>query len=159
MPKTAMKTKAQNSAIFGLGARLKCSHEDLRELAFDVTNGRTDQISELTFDEANGMISRLGGRPFVKNPQFDSKRAEQHRKQEAGVETIATGTHKDFMRSLARKRGMDAAGLGDLSAKVNKGLREPRTSKEVNRVVEAIKAMNRRDRTFNAFKKDEKEAA
>lgn len=158
MPKL-MKTPAQNKAIFGLAAKVGCSHDDLRELAFDVTKERTDSLKQLTFDEANAMIRRLGGRAFNAPSQFNSKRTEQHYKQKAGIETIATATHVDLMKMLARKRGMSEEGLGDLSARVNKGLKKPRTSKEVSRVIEAIKAMNERDKTFNVFKKEQKEAA
>ena len=153
MPKL-LKTSAQNRAIFGLGAKRNWGHEDLRELAFDVTGGRTDSLKALTFDEANGMIRRLGGRAFDQPNQFGSKRTENWRRQKAGIKTIATAKHIDLMTSLARKRGMSEDGLGDLSARVNQGSRKPRTSKEVNRVVEAIKAMNTRDRVFNLKKQE-----
>lgn len=152
-----MKTLAQNKAIFGLGAKMKCSHEDLQELAYDVTAGRTASIAKLSFEEANGMIVRLGGRAFSPNPP--SRRTEQYHRQKEGVQAIATATHLDYMRRLARGRNMSDQGLGDLSSKVNKGERSPRTSKEVNRVIEAIKVMNKRDQTFGAFKKEDKEAA
>lgn len=151
------KTLAQNRAIFGLGSKMKCSHEDLQELAYDVTGGRTASIAKLTFKEANGMIERLGGRPFTQRPR--SARTDQYHRQKAGIEAIATSTHIDHMKRLARERNMSDDGLGNLSARVNKGVRIPRTSKEVNRVIEAIKAMNERDRTFGAFKKKDKEAA
>lgn len=156
MPRKKMKTLAQNKAIFGLGAKRHCSHEDLQELAYDVTGGRTASIAKLTFDEANGMIVRLGGRAFSDQPR--SRRTENYHRNKAGINAIATSTHIDFMKRLARRRQMNDEGLGDLSAKINSGVRNPRTSKEVNRVIEAIKAMNQRDRTFN-LKRDDKEAA
>lgn len=149
MPKL-MKSNTQNKAIFALGAKWKMHHEDLRDLAFDVTQGRTDKISELTFDEANGMISRLGGTPF----HSKSKRTVQHYRQQAGIKQIATEKHLKLMRDLAERRGMSAEGLGDISAGVNKGNRTPHTTKEVNNVIEALKAMNKRDRIFGAFKQE-----
>lgn len=157
MPKFIPRTKAQNSAIHSLLGKYKFDGESKAEFVFDITNGRTESTKEMSFDEANEMIHRLGGRTFTK--QMMSRRTENYHKQKDGIETIATSTHKDHLKKLARERNMSEAGLGDLSARVNKGLRTPRTSKEVNRVIEAIKAMNRRDRTFAGFKKEDKEAA
>lgn len=151
-----MKTPAQNKAIFGLGAKMKCAHEDLRELAFDVTRGRTDSIKQLTFDEANGVIKRLGGRPFTK--EFKPRRTEQYHRQEAGVKKLVTAAHLDHLTILARECGMTQEGLESLCKRMIK-VKKPRTSSECNKVIEAIKAMNARDRTFGGFKKQEKEAA
>ena len=151
------RTNIQNSKMFGLASKLGLSHEDLRDLAFEVSGERTDHTSELSVKEADRLIERLEKLlPAKKEP---SKRTVQYRRQVAGIEQIATATHLDWMNTLARGRSMSEQGLGDLSAKVNGGNRKPRTSKEVNRVIEAIKAMNRRAKTFGAFKKDEKEAA
>ncbi|MBS1793378.1 MAG: hypothetical protein JSS81_05965 [Acidobacteria bacterium] len=152
-----MKTTAQNRAIFGLGAKLGCGKEELRELAYDVTGGRTDALSKLTFDEANGMIQRLGGRPFTKT--FNSRRTENYHRQKAGVETIVTTEHLEKLSKLwFAKPHRTAEGLEALCQRINK-TPKPRTAKECSRVIEAIKSMNKRDQTFSAFKKDDKEAA
>lgn len=150
------KTLQQNRAIFGLGQKRGCAHEDLRELAFDVTNGRTDSIKELNFDEANGMILRLGGRVFT--PQFGSKRTEQHHRQRAGISQIATAKHLKLMKDLAAKRNMTEDGLERLCRRML-DKPAPRTTSDTNKIIEAIKAMNKRDATFGAFNKDKKEAA
>lgn len=153
-----MKTPAQNRAIFGLGAKRSCTHEDLRDLAFDVTGGRTDALSKLTFDEANGMIERLGGRPFTR--QFNSRRTENYHKQKAGVETIVTTEHLEKLSKVwFAKAHRTAEGLEALCQRINK-TPKPRTTKECSKVIEAIKSMNKREQTFSAFKKDDdKEAA
>ena len=157
-PKFRPRTKAQNSIIHSLLGRFGFKSEDKAELVYDITGGRTEHSSEMSFAEAEQMINRLGGNPRRKKESDAAPRTVQARRREAGVETIATATHKDLMNRLARGREMSEQGLGDLSARVNKGTRSPRTSKEVNRVIEAIKNMNRRDKTFN-LKQDDQEAA
>lgn len=155
MPKQ-MKTLSQNKAIFALGARRGCAHEDLRELAFDITGGRTDSIKQLTFDEANGVITRLGGRA-VTEPGV-SRRTTQYRRQQAGVKQIVSPLQKGLIEKLVRGRGITAEGERSLCQRIIKR-DEPTTTVEANKIIEALKAMNTRDRVFGAFKKDEKEAA
>lgn len=158
MPSKLMKTPAQNKAIFGLGAKLGCGHEELRELAFDVTNGRTDSLKALTFDEANGMIRRLGGRAFSKPNEFRSKRSQQYDKQKTGVETIVTIQHLEKLRRIwFAKPHRTEDGLKAMCQRVIK-LDKPRTTKECNKVIEAVKSMNTRERLFGT-EKQEKEAA
>lgn len=143
MPKLT-KTSAQNRAIFGLGAKLGCSHEDLRKLAYDVTNERTDSIKALTFDEANGMIRRLGGRAFDQPNQFTSRRTENYHKQKAGIKTIVTVRQKGLIERLIRQRNITADGERALCRRIIK-CDEPRTTSEANKIIEALKAMNARD--------------
>lgn len=154
MPKQ-MKNLAQNKAIFGLGARLKCSHDDLRELAFDVTGGRTDSIKDLTFDEANGMIRRLGGRAFNPPNQFNSRRTENYHKQKAGIKTIVTAEHLQKLNDVwFAKPHRTAEGLEAMCLRTIK-VCPPRTAQECSKVIEGIKAMNSRERRFGAFEKKE----
>lgn len=157
MPKQLTKTLAQNKAIFGLASKMHCGREDLAELVFDVTGGRTEHISKLTFDEANGVIVRLGGRAFT--PQFNSKRTEQYHRQKAGVEQIVSQAHLAKLNQIwSAKPDRTNEGLTQLCQRVIKSDR-PRTTKDCNKIIEAIKSMNQRNRAFGAFQKDEKEAA
>jgi len=156
MPKL-MKTTGQIKAIFALGHKVGCGHEELRELAFDVTKERTDSLKALTFDEANGMIRRLGGRAFDKPNQGFSRRTIQRRKQIAGVETIVSQAQLAKLQKLADGRGMSNEGLKSMSLRMIKK-EKPTTTKECGKLIEAIKAMNTRDRTFTGFNKN-KEAA
>jgi len=150
-----MKTNAQNKRIFGLKAKLGLEHEDLREIAFLVSDGRVEQISKLTELEAAAIIRTLESKlPQSQQPEV-SRRTINYRRQKAGVEIIVTPTHLDYMRKLWRKvEGRTDEGLESLSLKVIKHAK-PRTSKECSKVIEAIKAMNSREKTFGAFKKEE----
>jgi hypothetical protein len=150
MPK--FRTKQQNSRMFGLASKCGLSHDDLRDYAAEVSNGRTDHTSELYTNEAQTIIKRLES---IVNPKPVSRRTVNYRRQQAGIQQIATQKHLKLMNDLAAKRKLSEEGLSDLSARVNDGNREPRTTKEVNRVVEALKDMIRRDRVFGAFPKKE----
>lgn len=155
------RTAAQNKAIHSLLNKFNFDTDSKAEMVADITGGRTESTKEMFFDEANVMIARLGGSAFSNagQPAARPRRTENYHRQKTGVEQIATATHIDLMRSRARARGMTEDGLGDLSARVNRGVRQPRTSKEVSRVIEAIKAMAKRDNALNSFSKDKKEVA
>ncbi len=160
MPKFRPRTKAQNSAIHSLLNKFNFDRDSKAEMVADITDGRTESTREMSFVEANVMITRLGGNAFANTGEpARPRRTDNYHRQKAGVQQLATSTHIDLMRTRARKRGITEDGLGDLSARVNRGNRTPRTSKEVSRVIEAIKAMNARDRISEPFKKDEREAA
>lgn len=138
------KTTDQLRAIFGLGRKLNCEKADLEEMAFDLTNGRVERLSLLSFDEANAMIVRLGGEPFLRSAVNVSRRTENYRRQKAGVKRVESRRHLDLIDELARLRNMSPAGLERLCLRVIKKSR-PATTAEGNKIVEALKAMNRRD--------------
>src|SRR4051794_6836009 len=62
------------------------------------------RLSELTFDEANAVIVKLGGTAF--SLRGFSKRTENYRKQQAGIKTIETDAHLGLIDELARGRGI-----------------------------------------------------
>ncbi|HUF02823.1 MAG TPA: hypothetical protein VMM38_01465 [Aridibacter sp.] len=135
------KTNAQIKRMFGLGRPLGCGKEELEELACDVTNGRTERLSKLTFDEANAMIERLGGDAF---PVSRSLRTVQYHRQKAGVTQIVTPRQMKYLEDLAAKRNITDEGLERLCRKIlGRGL--PRTTKDANKVIEALKSMIARD--------------
>lgn len=144
------KTPAQNKAIWALASKRGFAEEDLRDLCEQEFGSRS--ISKLTFDKANHLISKLGGNPF---PTAElSRRGVQYHRQKAGVEQLPSQTHISLMWKLARERGMTDDGLASLCWKML-GHSKPRTTKETSKVIEALKAMNKRD----ANKAAEKEAA
>lgn len=136
-----IKTHAQLQRIFGLAKPLGCTKEDLEDLAFEITNGRVERLSLLSFDEANAMIERLGGSPLSQTPG----RTLRHRRQKAGVPQIASHAQIAMLRKIAEKRGITEEGLERLCRRMLRGQPRPRTTAEANKIIEAIKAMNRRD--------------
>jgi hypothetical protein len=146
MKNSQPKTVEQLRAIFGLGKNVAMAKEDLEELAFDITGGRTERLSELTFDEANAMITRLGGDAFPSPSGPTPRRTENYRKQKAGVKTLVTTHQLNLMETLWFKvPNRTAAGLVAICQRVNKGLDRPRTTEQCNRVIEAVKSMNARE--------------
>jgi hypothetical protein len=134
------KTHGQLQRIFGLAKPLNCGKQDLEELAYEISEGRVERLSLLSFDEANAMIGRLGGEPFGEL----ARRTVNHRRQKAGIPQIATRRHLKLLYDLADRRGISEDGLGRLCRRMIQKTK-PRTSAEANKIIEAIKAMNKRD--------------
>ena len=101
------------------------------------------RLSELTFDEANTLIVRLGGEAFPA-PGHVAKRTENYRKQKANVKTLVTGRQLRMMKDLADKRNMSQIGLASLCMRIIKRS-APTTTAQCNKVIEALKSMNARD--------------
>lgn len=141
--KSQPKTTEQLRAIFGLGKGLGFAKEDLEQMAAELTDGRVERLSLLSFEQANAMISHLGGDPFpVSGPV--PVRTANYRRQKAGVKQIETAKQLNLIDELARLRNMTPEGLERLCLRM---IRKPRpaTTAEGNKIVEALKAMNRRD--------------
>lgn len=136
------KTAAQLRRIFGLGTTVKMSKSDLEDLAFDVSRGRTERLSKLTFEEANGLIVRLGGDAF---PVSRSRRTRQYHRQLAGVQKLVSGPQRTYLDSLRKGRGISDEGFEKMCVRTI-GMPKPRTTKEANIMIEALKSMNKRDR-------------
>ena len=105
-------------------------------------NGGKQHLSELTFDEANRVIVWLGGEAF--RAYGNSKRNENHKKQEAGIKTVETEIHVTAIREAAALRNMGEDGLTSLATRMNLPW-PPHTTEQGNKVFEAVKAMNKRD--------------
>ncbi|MBK8810681.1 MAG: hypothetical protein IPN69_08105 [Acidobacteria bacterium] len=115
----------------------------------------TDRTSELYTNEALQIINRLKS---VVAPGATPKRTVNWRKRKAGIETIASAIQIDKMKALADGRGMSTDGLRALCARMLRDdsgnpLEWPRTTKQCNSIIEALKAMNKRDRIFGAFRR------
>lgn len=152
MPKFQPKTNKQLRAIFGLAKPLNCGEEDLRTLAAEISNNRIERLSQLSFAEANAMIKRLGGDGFTGNGQ--PRRTVNYHRQQAGVVQIAQPKHIKLMNDLAASRNMTPDGLQRLCRRMLKGNSAPRTTDETNKIIEALKAMNRRDYQKAAAKQE-----
>ena len=137
------KTTDQLRAIFGLGKSLGMDKGDLEELAADQTDGKVERLSLLTFDQANAMITHLGGDAFPA-PGHVAVRTANHRKQKAGIKTVETGKHLRLIADLAAKRNMSEIGLASLCMRIIKRS-SPQTTAQGNKIIEALKAMNKRD--------------
>jgi hypothetical protein len=141
------KTNAQVRRMFGLAKPLADkaqmdTHAYLSVVAFEATREQNSSISQLSFDEANAVIKALGGDPFT--PRGNSVRAQNYRKQQAGIKSIETENHLNFIDELARLRNMTPEGVAKLATRMNLPY-PPRTTEQGNKIVEALKAMNKRD--------------
>lgn len=140
MRKPQPKKHFQIQRMFGLAKpKAELAGLDTKEYLEDLAGKR---LSELTFDEANIQIEKLGGTAF--RAYGNSKRNENHKKQEAGVKSIETVSHIEFIRKLAEKRGIGESGLESLASRMR--LPWPtQTTEQGNKIAEAIKSMIKRD--------------
>ncbi len=135
------KSKKQVAAIWQLAKTRKIDSDELHTLVHNVTG--QDSIRLLSKAEADKVIVKLGGTPFNRI-KGTPRRTVQYRRRSAGVQQIAQPAQLELMRSLAGARGMSDEGLESLTRRIIK-CSQPRTTKEANKVIEALKAMNRRD--------------
>lgn len=149
-----MKTQQQLRAIFGLAGRRGLDKTEVEALAGEVCG--CSRLSQLTFDAANKLIKRLGGEPLTP-PADIPRRTLNYRKQRDGVVTLASPGALQLMEHLATARGMSREGLERLCFRMLRTKR-PRTARGCSAVIEALKAMNRRDR-LKAAEAEPKEAA
>jgi len=136
------KSANQVRAIFAEARRVGLDQEPLRDLVESATR-RTRSIRELTHAEAEAVIKRLKGKDFV------PIRTLQYRRQRQGVEQIVQSAQLRLIADLASQRGWDATTLGAF-CKRQCGSMRPRTTKQANQVIEALKAMNRREGLWSA---------
>lgn len=138
------KTHIQLQRIFGLAKRLDITKDDLEALAAEVTGGRCERLSLLSFEQANAVITRLGG-DAVADLSPVPARTLRYRRKKAGVVQIAGSSQIALIDDLAAKRNISADGLERLCRRMLKGSPRPRTSIDANKIIEALKAMIARD--------------
>ena len=143
--KKQSKTTAQNRAIFKLKEQRGLTHEDLRDLCAEVSNSEICFVHDLDFETANKIIHRLGGVLFS-NTDNRSRRTVQRLRQQAGVPQVASKPHLKLMRDLASKRGITPDGLRAICQHTIKK-NQPVTTAETNKIVEALKSINRRSKS------------
>jgi hypothetical protein len=133
---SAAKSTRQVRCIFGLAKQRGLDNDELHALVEGATG--QSSISALSFAQADRVIEQLGGEPFA------ARRTVQYRRQRGGVPQIAQHSHLKLMRDLADRRGMGEDGLTSLAERMNLPS-PPRTTAQTNKLVEALKQMNRRD--------------
>jgi hypothetical protein len=133
------KSTAQVRAIYGIARRSGLDDELLHDTVESVTK-RTRSIAALTRLEADQVIAHLKGEAFTPTP----RRTVQHRRKRAGVQQVIQQGQLDLIASLASQRGWSAQTLIDF-CKRQCGHHPLRTTKDANKVIEALKSMNKRD--------------
>jgi len=141
------RTKLQNSIIHAQKTTAGISAENYRALIFNLTNGRTESSAEMDTREADELIKALGGTP---PPRYKgSRRTQQRRNQTAGVIVLMTAGQWGTINFLAQERWGEgvqtSAALGKLVLRVIKR-DKIKTSQEAQKIIEALKAMNARDK-------------
>lgn len=145
------KTHAQVRRIYGLARDVRFDDDDLHQLVEEVAG--VASIRALSRADADRVIARLGGEPLYtpsgsprrQTPQpATPRRTVQYRRQRTAARALPTAAHLDLMRSLAARRNMSEEGLTQLCRSVIKRDR-PVSTHQTNKIVEALKAMNRRE--------------
>jgi hypothetical protein len=131
------KTHSQVKAIFAEAKKRGFEDEDLRDVVEDVTR-RTRHISELSYSEAQNVIRRLKAADFVPT------RTLQHRRAKSGVKQVVTPEMLTLIAELASQRNWSAETLQNFCLRQCKKPK-PRTTADANKVIEALKSMNKRE--------------
>lgn len=136
--KRTFKTVAdrQHAAMWAC-VKKNMTDSDFREWIFDLTNGKSESSSDLSFEQKNHIISKLGGTPF----ESKQKRRTQYF---TNVKKMITADQKAKIEDLCIVRGMSSDGLKSLCTRMLKKA-YPTTVQEGQKVIEAIKAMIERD--------------
>ncbi len=131
------KTTGQVRAMFGEANKCGLDEEALRDVVEDVTR-RTRHISELSYSEAEQVIERLKGKSFV------PRRTLQYRRQKAGIKEVVQASQLQLIAQLASQREWTAESLVKF-CKRQCGHHPLRTTEDANKVIEALKSMNKRE--------------
>lgn len=131
------KTTPQVRAIFGESRKCGLDGEQLRDTVESVT-GRTRSISELTHAEAEKVIEKLKGKSFV------PRRTLQYRRAKKGIKQVVQEAQLTLIADLATQRRWSAETLVKF-CKRQCGHHPLRTTEDANKVIEALKSMNRRE--------------
>lgn len=136
------RTPKQNAIIHKLKNSNGISDENYRALIARLSEGRTETSAELTRDEADALISELGGTP----PPRTRRRGKGSR-QRSNVEKLMSPPQWALLQHLAEERwGAASAPMGlhnFLSGQIGKG--KPHTSREASRMIQALRGMNARE--------------
>lgn len=136
------KTAGQNRAIFGAATAAGLDIDLVRDIVESITSETRKEpsrsISGLSYAEAERVIARVKGKSFVPT------RTLQDRRRKAGVKQLVQQSQLDLIAELASQRHWPALTLGHFCFKVCKRAK-PLTTGEANKVIEALKAMNKRE--------------
>lgn len=132
-----LRSNNQVRAIFGQARKCQLDEEGVRDVVESVT-GRTRSIRELTHAEAEAVLKQLKGKDFV------PLRTMQYRRQKQGVKQVVQQSQLNLIADLASQRHWSPETLAKFCLR-QCGHRRPRTTEDANKVVEGLKAMNRRE--------------
>lgn len=132
------KSTQQVRKIFGLSRSIGMGDELLRDTVESVIK-RTRHISELTKSEADQVIDHLLSRSGQ-----TPRRTVHYRRAKAGVEQVVQQGQLNLIAELASQRNWSAEALKNFCIR-QCGHFPLRTTKDANKVIEALKKMNRRD--------------
>lgn len=131
------KTTNQVRAIHAEARKRGIDPDTLHDLVENVTR-RTRSIAALTHAEAQKVIQRMKGDGFV------PLRTLQHHRQKSGIPVLVRPEQLTLIAELSSQRDWSVETLATFCKRQCK--REmPRTTSDANKVIEALKAMNRRD--------------
>lgn len=136
------RTKTQNKSIHALLGKHGIDAETKAAMVERITNNRTSHTSQMSFAEANQLITELDGKPHDR-----SLRTMQYTRAKAGVVSMITSQQRERIKLLSVNRWGNnySAPLQALCMRMLKKS-EPVTSPDAQKVIEAIKAMNARDK-------------
>lgn len=140
------KTTGQVRAIFGEARKCGLDNEALHELVASVllngqpssVAGREASIAQLSYSEAERVIERLKGRAFL------PRRTLQYRRAKQGIKQVVQEAQLALIAQLATQRNWPAETLVRF-CKRQCGHHPLRTTEDANKVIEALKSMNRRE--------------
>lgn len=149
-------TDSQRRAIFGLAKRNGLDDEMIRS-AVETVTGRTIDfqhtgIADLTFSEANQLIAKLGGVPFAsRDLHRQRKNAEIKRAVRKGGNPDIK-SQLDLIAELASQREQMRGKPEALKSFIQRCIKKdaPTTTTEATVIIEALKAMNRREGLWHA---------
>jgi hypothetical protein len=136
------KEPGQVRAIYGLARASKLDDELLHD-AVEFVTGRTRSIADLTFSEANKVIEHLGGRKFAASGSTP-RRTTQYRRAKEGVTQVVQPGQLELIAKLATQRNWKPDSLIKFCRR-QAGHHPLRTTQDANKVIEALKSMNRRE--------------
>ncbi len=143
MPET--RTKIQNAKMHGIAAKLGIPHEDLGDFAFEYSEGRTDHTSELYVAEMDKLIRHLEYLLAQKTGETTPRRTVNYRRAKTGVVSIETPRQIKKLNDLWFAYAFRTAeGLEKLCLNTIK-TDAPKTTKEFQKMIEAVKSMNARE--------------
>jgi hypothetical protein len=131
------KTANQVRAIYAEARKRGLDSDALHDMVESVTR-RTRSVSKLTHAEAQRVIQNLKGESFV------PLRTLQYRRQKSGIAALVRPDQLTFIAELASQRDWSPETLTTFCQRQCKR-NSPRTTNEANKVIEALKAMNKRE--------------
>lgn len=130
------KTVKQVRTIFALARQRGLNDDELHAVVAEVVGNRS--ISALGREDANRVIARLN------RGQGATPRTVQHRRKQAGIVAVVQSAQIHLIAELASQRSWTGATLEKFIRRQCKHF-PPRTTSDANKVIEGLKAMNRRE--------------